>query len=79
MTRGRESFGRDGCASSAAAAKPPKRTTKDADTRLLESDLSAALGLKVAIDHKGKSGVIKIAYKDLDQLDGLCQLLNAAD
>ncbi|MGB0507205.1 MAG: ParB/RepB/Spo0J family partition protein [Pikeienuella sp.] len=50
---------------------------KDADTRALEGDLSAALGLKVSIAHKGaKGGELKISYKDLEQLDGLCRLLN---
>ncbi|GAA5076213.1 ParB/RepB/Spo0J family partition protein [Roseibacterium beibuensis] len=52
---------------------------KDADTRALESDLGAALGMKVAIDHdeaKG-SGKISINYKDLAQLDDLMRLLSA--
>lgn len=52
--------------------KPPK---KDADTRVLEDDLSAALGLKVQISDKGGAGDLRIAYKSLDELDGLCQLL----
>jgi len=53
--------------------------SKDADTRALESDLGAALGMKVAIDHdetKG-SGKISINYKDLAQLDDLMRLLSA--
>ncbi len=49
---------------------------KDADTRALEADLSAALGLEVAIDHKPKgSGVISISYRSLDQLDDVCKRL----
>jgi ParB family chromosome partitioning protein len=57
---------------------PLKRVPgKDADTRALEDDLSAALGLKVSIAHKGaKGGELMISYKDLEQLDGLCRLLN---
>lgn len=59
---------------------PPKRGSgpeKDADTRALEADLSAALGLKVTVDHTGAGGgVLSIRYSDLDQLDGLCQLLS---
>ena len=51
---------------------------KDADTRALEQDLSAALGMQVSVDHSadGESGKITIGYKSLDQLDGLCQLLS---
>ena len=53
--------------------------TKDADTRRLEDDLSAALGLRVTIDHDaGKSsGVISLKYKSLEQLDELCRKLSA--
>ena len=52
---------------------------KDADTRVLESDLSAALGMKVSIDQKpdGQGGVLSVAYTSLDQLDDLCSLLSA--
>ncbi len=50
---------------------------KDADTRVLESDISAALGLKVQIDHKGASGgSVSISYKSLEDLDGICQKLS---
>lgn len=54
------------------------KPTKDADTRAIESDLSAHLGVKVSIDHKagGQSGELRIKYADLEQLDGLCQLLS---
>ncbi|OFX01045.1 MAG: hypothetical protein A3E78_14040 [Alphaproteobacteria bacterium RIFCSPHIGHO2_12_FULL_63_12] len=49
---------------------------KDADTRALEADLAAALGLEIAIDHKPKgSGVITISYRSLDQLDDVCKRL----
>lgn len=49
---------------------------KDADTRALESDLAAHLKMKVAINHSGKDGgQLVISYKDLDQLDRLCQIL----
>ena len=63
-----------------AAPKPaPKRTMeKDADTKALEGDLSAVLGMKVAIDHKpgGEAGVVTIRYETLDQLDDLCGRLS---
>jgi ParB family chromosome partitioning protein len=50
----------------------------DADTRALEQALSAALGLRVAIEHKGAgAGRVIIAYADLDQLDRLCEILGA--
>lgn len=49
---------------------------KDADTRALEADLAAALGLEIAIDHKPKgSGVVTISYRSLDQLDDVCKRL----
>lgn len=57
--------------------KPQRDSTKDADTKVLESDISAALGLKVSIDHKGNSGgQVSIKYKSLEELDGICQLLS---
>lgn len=60
---------------------PPRqpRPQKDADTRAIERDLSAHLGLSVQIDHKPgtEGGAVRITYKSLDQLDGLCQLLSS--
>jgi ParB family chromosome partitioning protein len=52
---------------------------KDADTRALEGDLSAALGMTVSIDHDEQrgSGKIIIKYKDLAALDDLLRVLNA--
>ncbi|GAB4260032.1 MAG: ParB/RepB/Spo0J family partition protein [Pararhodobacter sp.] len=50
---------------------------KDADTRVLEEDLSANLGMGVVIDHRaGGEGKLTIHYKSLDQLDQLCQILS---
>jgi ParB family transcriptional regulator, chromosome partitioning protein len=65
----------------AAAAKPDRpraaRAEKDADTRAIEADLSANLGMVVTIDHNATGGgVLQIKYKDLDQLDQLCQALS---
>ena len=53
-------------------------SSKDADTIQIESELSAALGMKVAIDHKPDSegGRLSISYKDLDQLDDLLRALS---
>lgn len=58
----------------AAAVRP----VKDADTRALEEDLTANLRLKVSIEHKqGKqAGEVRIRYRNLEELDGLCQLLS---
>jgi ParB family chromosome partitioning protein len=60
-----------------AAGRVARQAGKDADTRALEADLGAALGLTVSIRHRGgqEGGVVAIAYRDLEQLDGLCQLL----
>ena len=53
------------------------RSEKDADTRILEDDLSANLGMSVVIDHRvGGEGQVIIRYKSLEQLDQLCQLLS---
>jgi len=62
----------------AKSTKPSAKAEKDADTRALEADLSAALGMKVTIDHKpgGESGVVTIRYTDLDQLDDICGKLS---
>lgn len=51
---------------------------KDADTKALEADLGAHLGLKVNISHKEKSGngEIMIKYKDLEELDKICSILS---
>ncbi|SMX26169.1 Chromosome-partitioning protein ParB [Pelagimonas phthalicica] len=61
----------------AAAGKPVLE--KDADTIALEGDLSAALSMKVNIDHKAgtEAGKISISYQSLDQLDALCRILSA--
>jgi ParB family chromosome partitioning protein len=48
---------------------------KDADTVALEKDLTAAVGMKVAIDHEGEGGKLVINYSDLEQLDELCSKL----
>jgi ParB family transcriptional regulator, chromosome partitioning protein len=49
---------------------------KDSDTRALEQDISAALRMKVAIDHRSDDGgTLVITYKTLDELDQICQIL----
>lgn len=67
-------------AGDAGQGKPTRKqpSEKDADTRALEGDLSAMLGMKVSIDHKpgGESGRVVISYETLDQLDDLCGRLS---
>jgi ParB family chromosome partitioning protein len=70
-------------AKSGGAEKPPRsqdgaRAEKDADTRALEQDLAAALGMKVSIDHlpNSESGKLTVDYKDFEQLDELCRKLS---
>jgi ParB family chromosome partitioning protein len=64
--------------SSSTAPRAKGRTSKkDADTRSLESNLSAALGMGVVINHDTSgSGILSIKYKYLEQLDDLMRLLN---
>lgn len=52
---------------------------KDADTRALEDDLSAATGAKVTLNHSvnGDGGQLVLNYRDLEQLDDLCRKLSA--
>ncbi|GLT08569.1 chromosome segregation DNA-binding protein [Sulfitobacter porphyrae] len=56
------------------------REEKDADTRALEGDLSASLGMKVTLDHKPgqESGQLAIKYDSLEQLDELCRILGGS-
>lgn len=67
-------------ASTNPASRSPKsgRSEKDADTRAIEADLSANLGMGITIDHdvSGEGGVLRIRYRDLEQLDMLCQVLS---
>ncbi|SFD63619.1 ParB/RepB/Spo0J family partition protein [Roseivivax sediminis] len=55
------------------------RLEKDADTKALEGDLSAALGMKVSLEHKpgDEAGRMVIGYDTLEQLDALCAILGS--
>ncbi|WOI53301.1 ParB/RepB/Spo0J family partition protein [Parvularcula sp. LCG005] len=57
------------------AKKPSSGGAKDADTKSLERDLEAALGLSVAIEHTKKGGTVTLTYDTLDQLDDICRRL----
>jgi ParB family chromosome partitioning protein len=56
----------------------PKAPSKDADTLQIEGELSATLGMKVAIDHQanGEGGRVTLNYRSLTQLDDLLRLLS---
>ncbi len=69
-----------GAAARAVAGKPPRASArageKDADTRLIEGDLSAAIGMGVEIVHRpGGEGELRIRYRSLEDLDRLIQRL----
>ncbi len=61
-----------------SSSGPRSVAEKDADTRALEGDLSAALGMSVSISHDQKAGggKLTIKYKDLEGLDDLIRRLN---
>jgi len=64
-----------------ASSKPGKaRPEKDADTRALELDLAAAVGMAVTINHDAgmESGALTVRYKPLEELDELCRILSSA-
>ena len=64
-------------ASQKNAVKKVKIKDKPADTVILETDLSAALKMKVLIDHEvGKeNGFISISYKSLEDLDRISEMI----
>ncbi len=72
-----KSKGKSGGDSAKGVVKPTAASgPKDADTRALERDLSAILGLEVAIEHTKKgAGAITVKYLTLDQLDDICRRL----
>jgi ParB family transcriptional regulator, chromosome partitioning protein len=56
---------------------PRPKTEKDPDTKALEANLSNLLGLKVQIVDKGEAGgEVRIAYRELEQLDEICRRLS---
>jgi ParB family chromosome partitioning protein len=57
---------------SASPARPARRTGRDADTDMLEREVAAATGAKVAIQHGSRgSGKIVLRYKDVEHLDDI--------
>ena len=56
----------------------PNKALFKATTRMFSSLTSAALGMKISIDHKpgAERGRLTISYDTLDQLDALCGILS---
>ena len=54
-----------------------RRPPKDADTRALERDLTARLGLTVSVDPRGEAGTVTVRYQSLEQLDLILARLRA--
>ncbi|MEO0751121.1 MAG: ParB/RepB/Spo0J family partition protein [Pseudomonadota bacterium] len=56
----------------------PVKVDKDADTKALERDLSANLGMKVSVEHSEgqENGKVVISYMTLEDLDTLCRVLS---
>ncbi|KEQ03344.1 ParB/RepB/Spo0J family partition protein [Pseudorhizobium pelagicum] len=52
-----------------------KAEQKDSDTLALERTLSDSLGLEVKIAHRGGNGQMRITYRNLEQLEEICRLL----
>jgi len=61
------------------AGSPPAPAMKDVDLLNLEEEISARIGLKVAIDPQGQRGTITIYYQTLDQLDDVLHRLGGED
>ncbi len=60
----------------AARDRGGRGAAKDPDTLALEQDLTALLGLKVAIDFHGQGGELTIHYQTLEQLDEVLRRLS---
>ncbi len=62
-------------AEATASSSPREPPPKDPDTQALERQLQERLGLAVAINPRGRGGVLQLTYKSYDQLEGLIALL----
>ena len=65
-------------------SQKPKKTIlkhKDTDTKAIEKELSAALSLRVFIEHSsgGENGSIILKYKTLEEFDRVRDLLIGED
>ncbi|WP_323760795.1 ParB/RepB/Spo0J family partition protein [Maricaulis sp.] len=77
--RDAEKLARDSHSPRAPETKAGDRgpVSKDADTRALEADITARLGLAVEIKHGAKGGELRVQYRTLEQLDDVCRRLSA--
>ena len=75
--RDAERLAKSGIKPKGKASAGKKTAIKDADTAQIEAELSAALGMKVSIDHSAGSegGRLSVNYRNLDQLDDLLRAL----
>ncbi len=76
--RATEDLVRKSAVSPAARRRAAGGAGKDADTRAIEADLAAGLGMPVSIQHEagGDRGRLTITYYNLDDLDLLCRVLS---
>lgn len=76
--RDAEKLAKTGLNPAKGSQKPKRSADKDADTVQIEGELSAALGMKVTIDHAAGSegGRLSVNYRNLDQLDDLLRALS---
>lgn len=74
-----EALVRQGSKGKKSPATATRKVEKDPDTRALEADLSAHLGMTVRVDMAGtgESGQLTVHFSTLDDLDRLCQGLSA--
>jgi ParB family transcriptional regulator, chromosome partitioning protein len=71
-----EKIAQDEAGGETKSAQPRFKPEKDPDTRALEKALEEVLGLTVSIEHKpAGGGEMRIKYRSLEQLDGLCRRL----
>jgi ParB family chromosome partitioning protein len=61
--------------SGADSTKPRVKAEKDPDTRMIERELAAHLGLAASITPRGRGGTLQLTYTTLEQLEGLIALL----
>jgi len=74
-----EALARQARGERSGGGKPARaRGDGDADTRMLENNLSEALGLTVRIRDTGGAGDVRISYSSLEQLDDICRRLMRA-
>nr|WP_244435458.1 hypothetical protein [Methylobacterium sp. B34] len=77
LMRGDQPKAKKGKGANGAAGSAP--AMKDVDLINLEEEISARIGLKVAINPQGQRGTITIHYQTLDQLDDVLHRLGGEE